>query len=388
MDTIIKDASAICNSLLTDWQKVEAVNTFVVSQATYYPRAASPSLGWARQLDNRIRALVKKGVNLPRRAISEFFYTKRKYDGLGLFSIEDNLELATVSQTLRCLNSPDDIVRGVVRDQLREVVKKRTGKEDPSLEDCGRFINNRADTISERRRRDVHSLWVGVRRYTDRMKIELDELSEEWVLRGGPEITFNAKNKKINSFIRSLQEEQHLDGLTRATDQGRSFPLISNSAASNGWIGGKYISFADYRFAIKARLNLLPVRTVLRRMGKDTRDTRCPKCSNSQDTLAHRLNSCTPAVGLMRERHNAILERTRKAINIPEGGTLLIDQKVPQSNNQLRPDIQLINGRKLILVDVTVPFETGSEAFTKAREETEIRKSRWGNESSLRGGNP
>ena len=38
---------------------------------------------------------------------------------------------------------------------------------------------------------------------------------------------------------------------------------------------------------------------------------------------------------LQEVRHNTILERTRKAINVPEGGTLLIDQKVPWSGNQL-----------------------------------------------------
>lgn len=75
-----------------------------------------------------------------------------------------------------------------------------------------------------------------------------------------------------------------------------------------------------------------------------------------------------PSLGWRRERHNAILERTRKAVNVLEGGTFLIDQKVTQSSNQLRPDIQLANGRKLVLVDVTVPFETGPEAFAKARD--------------------
>ena len=281
-----------------------------------------------------MRALVKRGVNLPKRTISEFFYLKRKYGGLGLFSIEDNLELAMLSQALRCLNSPDVVVRDVARTQLREVVGRRTERVDPSPTDCATFMNNRADTARERRVKDVHSLWTEVRRHTAKVQIEYEEQSEEWILRGGLEVTFYARNKKkVNSFIRSLQEEQHLDGLTRATDQGRDFSLISRSAASNGWIGGKYVSFADYQFAVKARLNLLPVKTVLRRMGKSVQDSRCPKCSGSSDTLAHRLNSCTPAVGLMRERHNAILERTRKAINVPEGGTLLIDQKVPQSSN-------------------------------------------------------
>ena len=83
-------------------------------------------------LDNKVRALMKRGVNLPRQTISEFFYTKRKYSGLGLFSIEDNLELAILSQALRCLNSPDVVVRNVARSQLQEVVRKRTERVDPS----------------------------------------------------------------------------------------------------------------------------------------------------------------------------------------------------------------------------------------------------------------
>lgn len=33
---IVKDTTAVCSSLLTNWQKVEAINIFVVSQATYY----------------------------------------------------------------------------------------------------------------------------------------------------------------------------------------------------------------------------------------------------------------------------------------------------------------------------------------------------------------
>ena len=32
---IVKDTTAVCSSLLTNWQ-VEAINIFVVSQATYY----------------------------------------------------------------------------------------------------------------------------------------------------------------------------------------------------------------------------------------------------------------------------------------------------------------------------------------------------------------
>ena len=49
-------------------------------------------------------------------------------------------------------------------------------------------------------------------------------------------------------------------------DQGKSFDSVAKHPSSSEWIGnGNYISFADYRFMIKGRLNQLPVRTMLKR---------------------------------------------------------------------------------------------------------------------------
>ncbi len=74
--------------------------------------------------------------------------------------------------------------------------------------------------------------------------------------------------------------EQHCLKLDlQCADKGRSFHLIHQDQSSNHWIPeGKYTSFSAYRFAIKARLNFLPVKTVVRRAGKSV-DTKCPKCS-------------------------------------------------------------------------------------------------------------
>ena len=43
---------------------------------------------------------------------------------------------------------------------------------------------------------------------------------------------------------------------------------------------GAYVSFAEYRFAIKARLNLLPTKVVVKRRGNLQLDTTCPKCNS------------------------------------------------------------------------------------------------------------
>ena len=76
----------------------------------------------------------------------------------------------------------------------------------------------------------------------------------------------------------------------------------------------------------------------------------------------------------MRERHNAILERLRKALKTIQG-TLLVDQKISSSPGQLRPDLTLIQDNKITIVDVTIPFESGSDAFMKARTEKQAKYS-------------
>ena len=108
--TLVEETTSICNSLLTDWQKIDAINTFVISKSTYHLRAALPTLGWARSIDAEIRAAVKKGLRLPRRTITHFLYTKKNFGGLGLFSLEENLEIARVTHMFQCITSPDPTI--------------------------------------------------------------------------------------------------------------------------------------------------------------------------------------------------------------------------------------------------------------------------------------
>ena len=67
---------------------------------------------------------------------------------------------------------------------------------------------------------------------------------------------------------------------------------------------------------------------------------------------------------MMRERHNLILHCLAKAIPRHIGDCFL-EQKIPGSPGDLRPDIYITNkdSGEAIIVDVTTPFETGLEAF-------------------------
>lgn len=169
--------------------------------------------------------------------------------------------------------------------------------------------------------------------------------------------------------MRNFFRSKHLESLLEAPDQGRAFHLAHLHQASNYWLKtGHYMSFAEYRFALKARCNLLPTKSVLKKIGRDPGDTRCRVCRREPETLAHVLNGCVQSSGLMRERHNAVLSRLSKAVSVPNA-TVLVDQKVPDSPCQLRPDLCIIAGDALTLIDVTIPIESGVDAFKKARAE-------------------
>ena len=54
-DTITKEAETICNSALTDWQKLDALNTFVMTKVFYHLNASIVDRSWCQQVDACVR---------------------------------------------------------------------------------------------------------------------------------------------------------------------------------------------------------------------------------------------------------------------------------------------------------------------------------------------
>uniref|UniRef100_A0A7E4VI97 Reverse transcriptase domain-containing protein n=1 Tax=Panagrellus redivivus TaxID=6233 RepID=A0A7E4VI97_PANRE len=73
---------------------------------------------------------------------------------------------------------------------------------------------------------------------------------------------------------------------------------------------------------------------------------------------------------LSRKRHNAVLNRLQKPMKKGREVRVLSNQPIPECDSNLRPDIVLINdtSKLLTIIDVTIPFENGPDAFKKARE--------------------
>ena len=255
-------------------------------------------------------------------------------------------------------------------DQLRATIIKRTGHAPESDEDVVAFLNT-PPPRNEASRGDVRSLWSMVRKSLVYLNVELEHTTEDGFL-----LTFKESTAKtyrwppVINLLKRAREDRRLQQVLSSSDQGRSFHAISLHPASNHWIPtGSYISFAEYKFALKARLNLLPVGTVAKRTRRVSDDT-CRKCRAQPESLGHVLNACTHNMGLMRQRHNAILERLVKAIP-KEGKDVFVEQAI--STDNLRPDILLRDSstKEAVVVDVTVPYESRPDALQKARAEKE-----------------
>ena len=123
------------------------------------------------------------------------------------------------------------------------------------------------------------------------------------------------QRKRAFQVLKEVIGARHLSAIKRSTDQGQAFDSLSLHPDSPYFTyTGAFLSFYQYRFVHKARLNLLPVRTVQARCRKLVPSTQCRHCGRAEETLAHILNHCHQHLGMVRERHNAVLDRIERAV--------------------------------------------------------------------------
>lgn len=106
-DNILSKAKKIATSLLTDWQRTEAINIFVLPLADYYLNVGLVSSNWVRSVDAAIRRAIKATFNLPRKTTTPIFYLSQNQGGYDLRSLEDRRDTARISSALCLLSSQD-----------------------------------------------------------------------------------------------------------------------------------------------------------------------------------------------------------------------------------------------------------------------------------------
>ena len=366
---LIRDTITIFKSPLTEWQKLDVFRRFLFPRLTFILQVIFPGSTWCRKLDTTLRGAFKHGLKLPRMTATQYFYLPQALGGLGIPSVEDEAHIARAAQAFKFLgDTRDPVIREVALQQLSETVTKRARRLDPNkLEDLAEFLNTSA-APGEGRAGDLQSLWSSARASLVAGGAAIEITQDSAILHTSKHNFPWHKRKQAFQAMKEEVGQRHLRNIKRSSDQGRAFDSLSLHPDSTFFTyTGAFLSFYQYRFIHKARLNLLPVRTVQARCHRPVPNTLCRHCGRDQETLAHILNRCHQNLGMVRDRHNSVLERIVRAV--PEHlGTKQKEQAIPGTSGANRPDLTIISPDKstIILVEVCCPFEGSPTALEDA----------------------
>ncbi|XP_065454585.1 uncharacterized protein T26G10.4-like [Chrysemys picta bellii] len=254
---ILQDAAKIDASLLAPWQKINALNTFLIPRISFTLRGSAMAKVPLNKADKIIRNLVKKWLFLPQRASNELVYIAR---------MGDLCDVVVITHAFRLLTCPDATVRNIAANALPDATEKRIGRA-PSNQDT--FLSGSLDGEFRRDGHDIASLWSRTRNATCHLgkrigcRWEWCEECQELGVRV-PQIRSD-DNTIVAPTARGLLERTlkaaihslYVETLNRKPDQGKAFELTSKWDASNHFLArGSFTRFADWRFIHRARLNL------------------------------------------------------------------------------------------------------------------------------------
>ena len=167
-------------------------------------------------------------------------------------------------------------------------------------------------------------------------------------------------------------QERATNRLAHLPDQGKvARALLADSLASaSSWMySGLNIRFSDWRFIHSARLNVVPIKQNISRWDDDV-NAMCRVCNTDSENLPHILCHCPTNMVKICARHDLIVSRLANSIRF---GNVRLDQQVVGLHDACRPDILIENENEVTVIDVTVPFENGSDALQVA-EDRKIQK--------------
>ena len=368
-DNLIRDTGTVFSSQLAEWQKLDAFRRFLFPRLCFIMKVIFPGTVWCRKLDTVLRTTIKRGLHLPPRTCTKYLYLSQALGGLGVPSAEDESHVSRAAQAFKYLaDTRDRRIRGVALDQLSETVAKRARQLDHTTHEGLHLFLNSSPGPGEGRAGDLQTLWSAVRNSLVLTNATICLSQDSATISIGRHKLSWDKRKLLSQTLKTGLQDRHLAAIKASPDQGRAFDSVSLHPDSTFFTyTGAFLSFPQYRFIHRARLNLLPVRTVQARSRRPVTTTQCRTCGRAEETLAHIINHCHYNLGMVRDRHNAILERIVRAV--PDYvGTKMKEQAIPGTTGNNRPDLTITSpdASTVFIVEVSCPFEGSPYALEDA----------------------
>ena len=360
---MIRDLEVIRSSLLAPWQKLDAICTFIQPCLSNALRAGNP----LKKSLHDFRCLLVKALrdicNLPTRASTSYFFASKAAGGLALQDPTVESDLQAIVQALRTLSSPDEVVANIAKQELKMFVR-RTAQSAPTAELVTKYLSASQDPRLDHLSYSTHSsLWSRVRMARlQKVTFVFSDVNPPHVTADGSE---GVISKNISVFLHCLAQQRSADSLMSLLDQGKVARCLHEDQYGNGstWhMTGLNIRFKDWRFIHRARLNVLPLNANKSRFSRAS--PICRHCTQPE-TLPHVICHCRPQMTQIRDRHNKIVDRIVKAVRF---GEITTDRAVRESGLRVRPDIVVKERDKVLIIDVTCPFDNDSHALSDAAE--------------------
>ncbi|XP_023219821.1 uncharacterized protein T26G10.4-like [Centruroides sculpturatus] len=368
---VVRDMYKLDSSHLAPWQKLDALNTFVMPRLSFCLTAGTTPKKTLDKIDRVLKRLVKRWLSVPQRASAEIVYLAYKQGGANVTPSSLLSDISQVCHAMHLFISRDENIINVSLGALRDVVSSRI-KRTPTIDDICQYLDGSMDGDLGNPSKDITSTWTRLRMATRRLKKKIDI---SWTNGPGnvPTIAIDNNCLRVRGcqhVLDRLLKFHHLQRLTAKPDQVKAFKITASSEVSNHFLSsGQYTRFSDWRFIHRARLSVVALRGH-KRFGNETKS--CRRCGFARETLSHVLCHCPPNFRLITQRHNAVVNRLVKAFQ-PRGATVLVNQRVPGYHENCRPDLVILHeeSKSATVIDVTTPFENDRPAFDAAREEKE-----------------
>lgn len=379
IEAMLKDIGYIENSALSDWQKLDAIRTFVIPQAQFTLLTATVKKTAFDGLDKEIKRVAKRALHLPLRASNEVIYLPNRQGGANIPQLSELIDAGVVTRAFKMLTCPDSLVRNIAEASLQRAVTTATRTDQPPSQLVVDFLSGAQLPKSSH---SFTTIWSAARNASRRLASNLPGFCWEWteelqtftIKVPKPEsepdcIRVDASTRKqLHAAIRTGQQHRHHLRLKAKLDQGRVYEASSRNPESNHYIrAGKYTRFCDWRFIHRARLSVLPLRCNIRKPGVKE----CRVCHYPQETTAHALCHCMRFSRTSRNRHRSVIKNLINFMEPSFKSILRVEQRVPGTNHADMPDMVLLDNdsKKAVVIDITCPFENNYQALNQARAE-------------------
>ncbi|GBO44275.1 Retrovirus-related Pol polyprotein from type-1 retrotransposable element R2 [Araneus ventricosus] len=355
-------AMAVLQSKLAPWQRIDALLCFVFPALQFAMRTGQFMKTEWDEFDRALRKGIKDTLGLPDNACNDYLYGHRKFGCIGIPITAEDSDLYRIDTAFKLLTSKDEKLALMALQDLQRTVRLRFGIASPSDRDLENYMSG----CQFQDRDNCHSNeWTVARLASSRLSIrwEFDE--------GIPRLKFedttirSFQRRRVIHSLRDMKKTIRANNLLLLPKQGKAMECVAQSPASSHFVAnGTYTRFCDWAFVHSARLDLLKLNGT--QPWKVNAQKRCRWCSKGTlETLPHVLCHCEVHSRAWQLRHDSVGDRVVTAIS-PRGHIVAKNQTVGPKG--LKPDIVFQKGKKMFVIDITIPFENRLDSFAAARQ--------------------